>query len=285
MTDRLAGKVALVTGSSSGIGRACAELFAQEGAAVIVNGYPELLGQEVAARIEAQGGRAHFCAADVGRTEDLQRLIQFALNSYGHLDILMNNAIDGSSDSVVEQDEGEWDRVYSTSVKAAYLTCKYAIPHMISACGGAIVNTSSVHGLLGGRGVAAYASAKAALLNLTRQMAVEYGIHNIRVNAICPGRIVTEAKIEMLKAHPDEIRRQQLIYPLGRPGTMREAAQAALFLASDELSFVTGHALVVDGGLTAQLQDAAAAHIEHMLEVPPPNTEEIAAYSPSRRGF
>ncbi len=274
MGSRLAGKVALITGSSSGIGRACAELFAEEGAAVVVNGYPERLGQEVAEGIVSRGGQAGYCAADVGLREDLERLVTFAVERFGRLDILMSNAIAGDSASVVEQDEGEWDRVFSTSVKAVYLGAKFAIPHMSG--GGAIINTASVHGLLGGRSGAAYDAAKGAIINLTRQMAVDYGLQGIRVNAICPGRIMTEAKVEFLKAHPAEIRRQKYIYPLGRPGTTREVAQAALFLASDESSFVTGHALVVDGGLTAQLQDSAAAYVEAMLGVPPPSLADVA---------
>ena len=142
------------------------------------------------------------------------------------------------------------------------MASKYAIPHMREAGGGSIVNTSSVQGYLAGRSSAAYNTLKAALINLARQMAVDYGRDNIRVNAICPGRIVIEKKIEMLNANPDEVRRQHLVYPLGRPGTLREAAFCALFLASEESAFVTGHALVVDGGLTAQLQDGAAKFVE-----------------------
>jgi NAD(P)-dependent dehydrogenase (short-subunit alcohol dehydrogenase family) len=267
---RLDGKVSIVTGSSMGIGRACAERFAEEGASVIINGYPEAIANKIAAGIVSAGGEARYCAADVGIRDDLRRLIQFALDSYGRLDILMNNAITGESASLLEQDESEWDRVFDTSVKAAFLASKMALPHMIERGGGVIINTSSVHGLLAGRGALAYDSAKAALINLTRQIAVDYGVQGIRANALCPGRILTERKLEMLEKHPEEARRQQFTYPLGRPGSMREIANAALFLASDESSFVTGHALVVDGGLTAQLQDGTAAYVEKMLGVPPP---------------
>jgi len=264
MSGRLKGKVAVVTGSSSGIGRATAELFAEEGASVVVNddGARPGLGQEVADGIVAKGGTAAYCRADVGRSGDVRRLIRFAVDTHGRLDILMNNAVAGASASVVEQAEQEWDRVFATSVKAAFLACKYAVPEMIKSGGGAIINTSSVHGLLGGARAAAYAAAKAALINLTRQMAVDYGPDGVRVNAICPGRIITEAKVAWLEKHPEQVRIQERIYPLGRPGTMREAAMAALFLASDESSFVTGHALVVDGGLTAQLQHTVADILE-----------------------
>jgi NAD(P)-dependent dehydrogenase (short-subunit alcohol dehydrogenase family) len=277
---RLTDKVAVVTGSTSGIGRACAELFAEEGARVVVNGFPPERGLQVVEAIRATGGTADYCRADVRQSDDLQRLIQFAVDTYGRLDILMNNAVCGRSAAVLEQEEGDWDEVFASSVRAAYLGSKYALPWMIRTGGGSIIHTASVHGLLGGSQGAAYDAAKAALVNLARQMAVDYGQHGIRVNALCPGRILTEGKVEWLKRRPDEARRQQWVYPLGRPGTLREIASAALFLASDESSFVTGHALVVDGGLTAQLQDAVAARVEEGLlaeqrvqEIPPRQSE------------
>jgi NAD(P)-dependent dehydrogenase (short-subunit alcohol dehydrogenase family) len=270
MSKRLYGKVAIVTGSTMGIGRACAERFAEEGASVIINGHVEASDNEIAAGIVSAGGEARYCAADVGKRDDLQRLIQFALDSYGRLDILMNNAIAGESAALLEQDESEWDRVFDTSVKAAFLASKMALPHMIEIGGGVIINTSSVHGFMAGRSALAYDAAKAALINMTRQIAVDYGVYGIRANALCPGRILTERKLEMLAKHPEEVRRQQFTYPLGRPGSMREIGNAALFLASDESSFVTGHALVVDGGLSAQLGDSTAAYVEKMLGVPPP---------------
>ena len=262
---RLAGKAALITGSSSGIGRACAERFAAEGACVVINGFPLERGEQVAEEIRASGGSADYCRADVRKSEELQRLVQFAVETYGRLDILMNNAAGGRSAAVVEQAEADWDDVFASTVRAAYLGSKYAIPLMIEAGGGSILNTASVHGLFGGSRGAAYDAAKAAIINLTRQMAVDYGKHGIRVNALCPGRILTEGKLKWLEGHPEEVRRQKLVYPLGRPGTLREIANAALFLASDEASFVTGHALVVDGGLTAQLRDAVGAIVEEGL--------------------
>lgn len=262
---RLTGRVAVVTGSTSGIGRACAELFAAEGAAVVINGFPPEQGEQVVAAIVATGGTASYCQADVRESQDLQNLIQHAASTYERLDILMNNAFCGRSAAVVEQEPQDWDEVYASTVRAVYLGSKYAIPHMIQAGGGVIINTASVHALLGGSRSAAYDSAKAAIINLTRQMAVDYGRHGIRVNALCPGRILTEAKVKWLERRPDEVRRQQMVYPLRRPGTLREIASAALFLASDESSFVTGHALVVDGGLTAQLQDAVGATVKEGL--------------------
>jgi NAD(P)-dependent dehydrogenase (short-subunit alcohol dehydrogenase family) len=267
MGTRLAGKVALVTGSTAGIGRASAELFAEEGAKVVINdhGLVPHLGQETVDGIRARGGTASYFCANVTRSDDIKSLVDFGIETYGRLDILMSNAYSGHTASVLETEEADWDQAFAVSVKAAFLASKHAIPHMIQNGGGAIVLVSSVHGVLAARGNASYNTMKAALINLTRQMAIEYGQYGIRVNAMCPGRILTEAKLVMLSQHPEEVRRQKLIYPLGRPGTMREAANVALFLASDDASFVTGHALVVDGGLTAQLPDSAAAWVEQGL--------------------
>jgi NAD(P)-dependent dehydrogenase (short-subunit alcohol dehydrogenase family) len=262
MGRKLEGKVAIVTGSTAGIGRASAELFAEKGASVVISGRRRELGQQVVDGIREKGGTASYLCADVTRSDEIRELISFAVSNYGRLDILMNNAYSGKSASVVDMEEENWDAAYAVILKAAAVSSKYAIPEMMNSGGGAIINVSSVHGILGGRENAPYNALKAALINLTRQMAVDYGRYGIRVNALCPGRILTEAKVEWLKTRPEEVRRQKLVYPLGRPGTMREAATAALFLASDDSSFVTGHALVVDGGLTAQLQDAAAGYLE-----------------------
>jgi NAD(P)-dependent dehydrogenase (short-subunit alcohol dehydrogenase family) len=266
---RLEGKVAVITGSSSGIGKATAERFAAEGAAVVVNGYPPERGEEVAAAIRDAGGRAAYREADVRRGRDLQGLIRFTLKQFGRIDILMNNAMCGRSDRVIDQREGDWDEVFASTVRAAFLGSKYALPAMIEQGGGSIINTASVHALLGARGRwAAYDSAKAALVNLTRQMAVDYGRHGVRVNAICPGWIVRQTPEEWRALNPKMVLRNRLLYPLGRPGHYSEVANAALFLASDEASFVTGHALVVDGGLTAQLQDALVGEYEAGLAEP-----------------
>jgi NAD(P)-dependent dehydrogenase (short-subunit alcohol dehydrogenase family) len=265
MGNRLEGKVAVVTGSTSGIGRASAELFAEEGASVVINGRRQELGQEVADGIVDKGGRASFFRADLSESANVEALITYALDTYGRIDVLMSNAYSGRSASVVDLAEAEWDAMYALMLKAPILACKYAIPHMIAQGGGSIINTSSVHGVLAARGNAPYNTFKAALINLTRQMAIDYGRYGIRANALCPGRIVTEGKVAFLEANPDEVRRQKYTYPLGRPGTMRECAYAALFLACDESSFVTGHTLMVDGGLTAQLQDDTAKYVEEQV--------------------
>ncbi len=262
MGNRMEGKVAIVTGSTSGIGRASAERFAEEGAKVVINGRRRELGQEVVEGIRSAGGEASYCYADVSEADQVRDLVRFAVDTYGRLDVLMSNAYSGRGGSVVDLREEDWDYAFAMTVKATAIAAQVAIPEMIKAGGGSIIITSSVQGYLAGPDNATYNALKAALINLARQMAIDYGRDNIRVNALCPGRIVTEGKIEMLNATPAEVRRQGLVYLLGRPGSMREAANCALFLASDESSFVTGHALVVDGGLTAQLQDAAGRYVD-----------------------
>ena len=258
-------KVAVVTGSTSGIGRASAELFAEEGARIIVCGRRRESGAEVVKTIESTGGKAHYVYADITRSDDIRLLIKSSLDTYGRIDVLMNNAYSGNNASVTDLDEENWDSSFATILKAAALTSKYAIPSMIENGGGSIINIGSTCGVLGGRRGANYAALKAAVINLTRQMAVDYGRNGIRVNALSPGRIVTEKKVEFLESHPEQVRLQGLVYPLGRPGTMREAAMAALFLASDQSSFITGHNLMVDGGLTAQLADSSGAYIYSQL--------------------
>jgi NAD(P)-dependent dehydrogenase (short-subunit alcohol dehydrogenase family) len=192
---RLKGKVAVVTGSTAGIGRATAELFAEEGAKVVVSGRRAELGEEAASGIRARGGTAAFCAADVTRAADLRGLVDFAVSTYGRLDILMNNAWSGRTASVTDLEEAEWDSAFAVSVRAAALASRYAVPEMIKAGGGSIIHVASVHGVRAARDNASYNALKAALINLAREMAMDYGKHNIRVNALCPGRIVTEGKV------------------------------------------------------------------------------------------
>jgi len=210
MGNRLAGKVAIVTGSTSGIGRASAELFAEKGASVVISGRRRELGQQVVDGIRKKGGTASYFCMDVTRSDEIQALISFAVDTYGKLDILMNNAYSGQNASVVDTEEENWDAAYAVILKAAAISSKYAIPEMMKSGGGEIINVSSVHGVLGGRENAPYNALKAALINLTRQMAVDYGQYGIRVNALCPGRILTEAKVEWLKTRPEEVRRQKL---------------------------------------------------------------------------
>ena len=264
MSERLKGKVAIVTGSSAGIGRASAERFAEEGAQVIISasGRRPELGKEVVEGIKSKGGKAFYIKCDVTKSMDIKNLIESTAQKFGKIDILMNNAFSGNLKPVLEQDEDDWDYVMSATIKAAFLGIKYVLPYMIEQKQGSIINVASVHGMLGGRGNVSYATAKAGLINMTRQVSNDYGPYGIRVNALCPGRIVTESKVTFLEENPKEYRRQKNVYPLGRPGTMRECANAALFLASDESSFISGVHLPVDGGLTAQLQDQVALRVE-----------------------
>jgi dihydroanticapsin dehydrogenase len=265
MTGRLEGKVAVITGSTSGIGRATAELFAQEGARVVVNGRRKELGEQVVEGIRAAGGTASFFHADIGQSEQLQALIAYAVDTYGHLDILMNNAVSGRGGTVVEMKEEAWDAMMAVSLKAVFLGCKYAIPEMIKAGGGSIINISSVHGFVVAPRAAAYATAKAGMINLTRQVALDFGKQGIRANCICPGLIITESRTEWF-AVEENMRREQALYPVGRPGWPIDVARAAVFLASEESSFITGHCLVVDGGQTIQLQESVHYAAEQTLK-------------------
>ena len=261
---RLESKVAVITGSTAGIGKETALLFAEHGAKVVISGSgrnPDA-GQAVVEEIRNRGGTAQWCKADLRKRSEIEQLVDYAVHTFGGLDILMNNAYVGNHGTATTLDEESWDASYTLGVKAVFLACKAAIPIMLEQGGGIVVNVSSTHGLLGSPGFVSYDSVKAATLNLTRQLAVEYGRQGIRVNAILPGRIITEEKQRFLDSHPEEYRRQRAFYPLGRAGRPDEVAYAALFLASDESSFVTGHGLVVDGGLTSQLPDAVAKAFE-----------------------
>lgn len=248
----LSRKVAIVTGGAHGIGRATAERFAAEGARVAVADIQEDLGNHVVAEIEAAGGVARFVHTDVGRHDQVRRMIESTVEEWGRLDILVNNAYVMSSGSVVDVDEEDWDRAMSVNLKAIYLAGKYAFPQMERIGGGAIVNLSSVHGFMAWPRGATYDTAKAAIINLTRQMAIDGGPLGIRVNAVAPGWILTHEEW----SSEERLQLAEKIYPLGRPGQPEEVANVIHFLVSDEASFVSGHTLVVDGGLTTQLQDS-----------------------------
>lgn len=246
----LVGKVALVTGGASGIGRATALLFGHEGAAVVVHDIRDE-GRATAEAIVAGGGRACFVRGDVTRATDCEAAVQKALTEFGGLHVLVNNAGIIRRASVVDTTEEEWDRVMAVNVKSVFLLSKAAIPIMVRAGGGVIVNTGSGWGLDGGKDAASYCASKAAVVNLTRAMAIDHAEQGVRVNCVCPG----DTDTPMLREEARQLRQDEKRFlarsaqrPLGRTGRPEEIAQVMLFLASDASSYVTGAAVVVDGG-------------------------------------
>jgi NAD(P)-dependent dehydrogenase (short-subunit alcohol dehydrogenase family) len=258
---RIDGKVALVTGAASGIGEATAALFAREGARVVVADLQDELGQQVVERIRTAGGTAHYIHSDVAVAEDVGGMVRSAVDTYGRLDILFNNAGLARGGTVTELSEDDWDLTIDVDLKSVYLGCKFAIPEMRKAGGGSIISTASIAGLRGSPRLTAYSAAKAAVINLTRSIAAEAGNFGIRVNCICPGIIATPIWRQIGIADEQQQERWQLAGQrvlLKRVGMPEDVAKGALFLASDDAAYVTGHALVIDGGLTAAdpLRDA-----------------------------
>lgn len=248
---RLADKVAVITGGGGpGIGRAIAERFAREGARIVVADVLAERAEEVAAAITGEGWPAVAVHADVTRAADVEALAARALETYGRVDILVNNAGRSFGDDIRTIDEETWDRNFAVVLKSAYLCAKALIPSIIAQGSGAIVNISSVNGLTG-LGEEAYGAAKAGMVNLTQNLAVKYGRYGVRANCICPGTIRTPAWERRLARDPQIFERLAKWYPLGRVGTPADIANAALFLASDEASWLTGAIIPVDGGLMA----------------------------------
>lgn len=244
---RLAGKVALVTGAGRGIGKAGALLFAREGAQLVVAEIDAALGEETVAAIEKDGGAAVFVPTDVSQARDMERAVKMTVSTYGKLDILYNNAARIQSPAFTENiTEEEWDRILAINLKSVWLGMKYAIPEMLKIGGGVIVNTGSKGGERGLRNLGAYCASKGGIHALTRVTAMELAKKNIRVNALCPGIIATEMAAT---SPPEEMATFSATIPQGRMGTSKEVAYAALFLASDEASHITGQLLVVDGGI------------------------------------
>jgi NAD(P)-dependent dehydrogenase (short-subunit alcohol dehydrogenase family) len=258
---RLEGKVAIITGSGSGIGRGTANLFAREGAKVVVAEINPETGQRTADEINAAGGQAIFVHTDVHEESECRKMVEEAVRRFGRLDVLMNNAYYNKGGTVVDLPIEEWDRSMNVMVRSIYLGCKHAIPAMIETGGGSIVNIASVHGLLAAARGAVYEPAKAAVINLSREIAVDYGPQGVRCNAICPGLIITERSAAHFE-EPAAMARAAAVYPVRRAGRPIDIAYGALYLASDESTFVTGTALVIDGGLTCWLQDSLAHHLE-----------------------
>ena len=251
----LAEKVALITGAGSGIGRATACLFAREGALVMATDVNEEAVQKTTAEIRAAAGRAEALRLDVTNEEDCQHAVDETLEQFGRIDILANIAGIGSTQTVADTDAATWEAVFAVNVRGVFLMCKYATPLMLHQGGGTIINMGSVAGLVGLPNRAAYCASKGAVIALTKAMAVDYATQRIRVNAICPGTIDSPWVGRLLSERDDPAAaRQELVdrQPMGRLGTPEEIAQAALYLASDAATFVTGTTLVIDGGLTAR---------------------------------
>jgi NAD(P)-dependent dehydrogenase (short-subunit alcohol dehydrogenase family) len=248
----LAGKVALITGGASGIGRATALLFAREGADVSIVDLDEAGGRAVAqAAAVVVGGRAIFVRGDVSLAADCRRAVQQTVDELGGLDVLFNNAGIIRRATVLETTEAEWDRVMAVNVKSIFLLTRHAIPVMARAGGGAIVNVASGWGLVGGRRAISYCASKGAVVNMTRALALDHAGQNVRVNCICPGDTDTPMLRDEARqlGEPDErFLAEAAQRPLQRIGRPEDVAQAALYLASDAASFVTGAILVVDGG-------------------------------------
>ena len=252
MASLVAGKVALVTGGGSGIGRASALTFAREGAKVVVADVVVEGGEETVRLIQQRGGEAIFVKTDVSRAAEVEALVARAVQTYGRLDCAHNNAgIEGAAATTIDYAEDAWERVIAINLKGVWLCMKYEIPHLLKQGGGAIVNTASTAGLVGYRGGAAYVASKHGVVGLTKTAALEYTKAGVRVNAVCPGAIDTPMMGRITGHRPQRAERMAASEPVGRMGRPEEIAEAVVWLCSEAASFVTGHAMAVDGGITA----------------------------------
>jgi NAD(P)-dependent dehydrogenase (short-subunit alcohol dehydrogenase family) len=264
----LHGQSVIVTGAANGIGRAMARAFAATGADVVVADVIAQDGEQTVAAIIDEGGSAAFVEADVSQADDARRLVAAAVERFGRLDVLVNNAgVGGTRLPVHELEPEDFDRVIDVNLRGTFLCSKYAIPHLLAAGSGRIINTASTYGMIAAPLSAAYCASKAAIINLTRQMAIDYSPQGLRVNALCPGYIdtglgrrgptLTPAQYAAANAVRETAAALQ---PLGRQGTPAEVAGVAVFLASPEASFITGAILPVDGGCTITFNYGAASN-------------------------
>lgn len=250
---RLEGKVALITGAASGLGRTAAMLFAAEGAAIMISDLAEEQGRQAVAEIEQAGGRAGFFRADVSHSNEVEALMAETMKTFGGLHVLYNNAgiMHPADGGTLDTTDEIWDLVVAVNLRGVWLCCKYGIPAMLESGGGSIINVASFVALVGAATPQiAYTASKGGVLSMTREIAVEYARRGIRVNALCPGPIETPLMAELL-ADPARRQRRLVHIPMGRFGRADEIARAALFLASDDSSLMTGASLVVDAGITA----------------------------------
>ena len=247
------GKVALITGGGSGIGRATALSFAREGAQVIIGNRNVERGEETVAMIRKAGGTASFKRTDVLVTAEIEALVEHAVKTYGRLDLAFNNAgVEGEVRPLIEQTEANYDAVMDVNVKGVWLSMKYEIPRMLKQGGGAIVNCSSVAGLIGFPNVAIYIASKHAVIGLTKTAALEYSAQGIRINAVNPAVIDTEMVDRLADGLSMTKDNLATLHPIRRIGRVEEVAEAVLWLCSSKSSFVAGHSLIVDGGFTAR---------------------------------
>ena len=252
---RLAGKVAIITGAGAGIGRSTALLFAKEGAKVVVADCDPESGEKVVAQVREEGGAATFIHVDVSKATDVERMVRETVETYGKLNILVNNAGIYLQADAVAMTEEEWDRILDVNLKGVFLCSKYCIPAMIKGGGGSIVNVGSEAGLVGIKDQVAYNVSKSGVIGLTRSTAIDFAAHHIRVNCVCPGTTETplvKAAVERA-ADPAAARRAlEEVRPANRLGRPEEIAAGILYLASDESLYATGSTLSIDGGYTAQ---------------------------------
>ena len=251
-------KVAVITGAGGGIGKATAEAFAQEGAAVVIADVDAESSEQVAQEIRSQRGKAHGVVADISRSTDAQKIAVEAVRTFGGIDILFNNAGIQTYGTVVDTDEATWDRTLDINLKGTFLVSKYCVPEMIKRGGGAIINMASVQGLASQARVVAYTASKGGILAMTRTMAIDHAGDKIRVNAICPGSVDTPmlrwAAHEFVPENPSQaIEDWGKLHALGRVASPAEIARVVLFLASADASFMTGSTVVIDGGMLAGL--------------------------------